>query len=158
MSDEKIIKSIAESLQDLCNKFFFTSSSYEKCIVDVRKELNTELHTMVSSGLIANYSIGNIEISSYNEKIQTQIHVQLANSPNAGIINIGARGVSAPEILAIQVPSDGKYEDRWNFIQEELEEQDEILINKEEYKQENRTNTGVDDIKRYMSKHLPVAR
>lgn len=154
---EGIIQQVATDLQKTCNQFVFSDPSDPVVQHDVRQTLGSQLQQCERSGVIKNFHIGNIEIDPVTQCIKTQIHIQPTVAPVAGIIDIGARDSATPETLAIQVPRDGNYTDRWEFIKEELDEQDEILASQEKYKQESRTDSGINKLKQYMSDNLSMA-
>lgn len=129
MTDEKTVKEIAERLQKLCNSF--KGCPINETLGHAKLKLDQTLAWYAQQGTILNYNIGNICIDHAANTLVTKIHIQLAGSFNAGVIDIGAR--TAVTELAIQVPSDGRYEDRWNLIREELEEYNEIIAGKEEH-------------------------
>lgn len=153
---DEVIKKVAEDLQGTCNAFVFTDPQCEQSNNDVRIALLQQLNGLKAAGVIQNHHIGAISISE-DGVIGCQIHIQPTHAAVAGIIDIGKRTLAGPsEQLAIQVCRDSNYEDRWEFIQEELME-DEVSSNEKEHQQESRSHTSFDKLRRYVSKQLSLA-
>jgi hypothetical protein len=154
---EAVIKKVAKDLQETCNAFVFSDPSNEQNLSDVRQTLLSQLNGLKAAGVVEQYHVGNISIDDATGRIACQVHIQPFYSTQAGVISIGAREAATPETLAIQVPRDADYTDRWEFIKEELEEEDEILASEEKHKPKGGSDSSLDQLKRYMSENVSLA-
>ena len=155
-SPEELSQKITEKLQGLCNDMASAAKLSESGVTVsvIKKTINDYLKSLYHKGIIHNFHIDTVELDD-DGVIHSKIMIKVS-SADVAVIGIGARPYDTKEPIAIQKPRDANYEDRWNFVEEELME-DEISLNEEKQQQEGRADSRINELKDHLSKRLPMA-